>query len=374
MSPSSPLTRRVLLAAPAVLACAAAPRGVASSRAVTPLSGLHRRATRGNRFFGTAIDPGLLAHDPAYMARVPQECGIVVSESAFKWGALRPRPDAYSFDGADALAEYAARHGLPLRGHTLLWHKDNPAWLDEALTPAGGERLLTEHIRAVAGHFRGRVVHWDVANEAVWPPDGRPGGLRDSPWHRALGPAALDLAFHACAEADPAPLRFLNEDQIEYAWDAHARKRGAVLDLLADLLARGVPVQALGMQAHLEAGVTDLDQTALARFCADVASLGLRIAVTELDVRDNRLPADPAIRDAEVAAHARAYLDAVLPCPAVLGVLTWGLSDRRTWLNDEIPRADGLPQRALPLDAALRRKPLWHALAAAFESAPPRPA
>ena len=376
MTPPFPSTRRALLVASAALVSgAAAPGASTSPRAVVPPPpGLHHRATRGNRFFGTAIDPGLLAHDPAYMARVPQECGIVVSESALKWGALRPRPDAYSFAGADALADYAARHALALRGHTLLWHKDNPAWLDETLTPASGERLLVEHVRAVVGHFRGRVVHWDVANEAVWPPDGRPGGLRDSPWHRALGPAALDLAFHACAEADPAPLRFLNEDQIEYAWEPHARKRDAVLELLAGLLARGVPVQALGMQAHLEAGVSELDQVALARFCGDVASLGLRIAVTELDVRDNRLPATPAVRDADVAAHARAYLDAVLPCPAVLGVLTWGLSDRRTWLNDEIPRADGLPQRALPLDARLRRKPLWHAIAAAFEAAPPRPA
>lgn len=374
MSPPAAPTRRMLLAAPAALACAAAPPRAAASEAAPPAPGLHRQAARGNRSFGTAIDPGVLAHDPAYMACVPQECGVVVSESAFKWAALRPGPDVYAFAGADALARYAARHGLDLRGHTLLWHKGNPAWLDEALTSATGERLLVEHVRAVVGHFRGRVAQWDVANEAVWPPDGRPGGLRDSLWYRALGPASLDLAFHACAEADPAALRVLNEDQIDYAWPAHARKRGAVLDLLAGLLARGVPVQALGMQAHLEAGVAELDQTALARFCDDVASLGLRLVVTELDARDNRLPADPAIRDAEVAAHTRAYLDAVLPCPAVLGVLTWGLSDRRSWLNDEIPRADGLPQRALPLDAELRRKPMWHAIAAAFESAPPRPA
>lgn len=183
----------------------------------------------------------------------------------------------------------------------------------------------------------------------------------------------LDIAFGACAAADPPALRLLNEDQIDYAWPAHERKRGAVLELLARLRARGVPVQALGIQAHLEAGVPELDQMALERFCADVASLGLRIVVTELEVRDNRLAADPATRDAAVAAHARAYLDAVLPSPAVLGVLTWGLTDRRSWLNEEIPRADKLTQRALPLDARLRRKPLWNAIAAAYEAAPIRP-
>ncbi len=110
----------------------------------------------------------------------------------------------------------------------------------------------------------------------------------------------------------------------------------------------------------------------LAKFCADVASLGCKIVVTELDVRDNRIAGDAATRDAAVASHARAFLDAVLSCPAVMGVLSWGLSDRRTWLNDDMPRDDKQAQRALPLDADLRRKPLWTALADAFAAAPAR--
>lgn len=361
-----PLARRALLGAGAATALGGA--------APAPSPGLNRLAHRSNRFFGAAVDHATLVGDPAAMTRVAAECGMVVAENAFKWRALRPSPDTFAFAEADALAGWAGRYALQVRGHALLWHKGNPDWLDGALTPRTGERLLLQHVRTVAGHFRRRLVHWDVANEVVWPADGKPGGLRDSVWHRALGPAMLDIAFGACAATDPPALRFLNEDGIDYAWEPHVRKRAAVLELLAGLRARGVPVQALGIQAHLEAGVAELDQKALERFCADVASLGLRIVVTELDVRDNRLPADPALRDAEVAAHARAYLDAVLPSPAVLGVLTWGLSDRRTWLNDELPRADKLPQRALPLDARLRRKRLWHAIAAAYEAAPLRPA
>jgi len=142
--------------------------------------------------------------------------------------------------------------------------------------------------------------------------------------------------------------------------------------LLARLKARGVPVQALGLQAHLQAGVKELNQTQLAQFCADVAALGLKIVITELDVRDNRVAGDPALRDEAVASQARAYLDAVLTCPAVMGVLSWGLSDRRSWLNDELPRDDKLVQRPLPLDSELRRKPLWQAIADAFAAAPPR--
>ena len=369
------LHRRRMVAAPLAAAAAfAVPGCAASDAAAVPVlpPGLQSRARARNRFFGSAVDPAMLSGNAGYMNHVAAECGIVVGETQFKWGALRPKPDAYSFGPADALATWAERRAIQLRGHALLWHMDNPAWLAEQLTPQSAEYLLTTHIRTVCGHFRRRVVHWDVANEVLRVQDGKPGGWRDSPWFRALGPHMLDVAFAACAGTDPLPLRFLNEDQIEYSWTDHARKRAAILEQLAALKRRGVPVQALGIQAHLEAGVPELDQKALQAFVADVAAMGLKIAVTELDVRDNRLQATIPQRDAEVAAHARAYLDAVLPHPAVLGVLTWGLADSRSWLNDDIPRDDKLPQRALPLDADLRRKPLYDAIAAAFDAAPAR--
>ena len=98
------------------------------------------------------------------------------------------------------------------------------------------------------------------------------------------------------------------------------------------------------------------------------------VIVTELDVRDQRLPASVSARDTAVAAHARAWLDAVLPNPAVLGVLSWGLSDRASWLNDKFARPDGLKQRGLPLDEDLGRKKLWTALANSIDSTAPRPA
>jgi endo-1,4-beta-xylanase len=334
--------------------------------------GLNERAMRNGRFYGAAIDDHILADDPAYMKQVVHECGILVSEAAFKWGALRPKAEEYDFGAADRLAGFAERHAMMLRGHTLLWHKDNPAWLTESLTPGNAAKLLRDHIRTVAGHFRNRVVHWDVVNEVLQPADGKPLGLRDSLWTRALGAECIDIAFHACAEADPAPLRCINEYGLDYTWPEEEAKRQTMLALLARLKSRGVPVQALGLQAHLQAGVKELDQTKLAQFCADVAAMGLKIVITEFDVRDNRVGGDPALRDAAVASQGRAYLDAVLTCPAVLGVLSWGLSDRRSWLNDELPRDDKLAQRPLPLDADLRRKPLWQAMADAFAAAPPR--
>jgi endo-1,4-beta-xylanase len=355
------LTRRSLLAAPAMLTVGAAAR--APVYKVPPVTtGLNHQARLHGRFYGSAIDDSILRTDAEYMAHVPVECGVLVGESSFKWAAIRPKPTVFDFSAADRLMAYARHHHLDIRGHTLVWQDYNPAWLAEQLTPANAEQTLTDHIKRVTTHFRGKLIHWDVVNEALWLPDNNPKGLRNGPWYKTLGARYIDIAFHACAESDPHALRFINDYGLDYTWPDQDRKRGAMLDLLADLVHRGIPVQGLGMQAHLEAGVEQLDQKTLAKFVADIASLGLKVAITELDIRDNREPADIPTRDAAVAAQGKAFLDAVLENPAVLGIVTWGLSDRRTWLNQQWPRADGLPQRPLPLDTELNRKPLWTAI------------
>ncbi len=342
-------------------------------RAALAEPGLHKRALIGGRFYGAAIDSHVLTADRAFMNAVADECGVITAETAFKWAALHPAANRYSWAQADQIMRYAERAGMQVRGHTLLWHEQNPRWLVDSLTPQNAERILDSHITTVCRRYRRRLTHWDVANEVLWPADKQPMGLRNSLWFRTLGPRMLDIAFHACAEADPGALRFINDFGLDYTWPDNEAKRQAMLTLLSDLKARGVPVQGLGMQAHLEAGVDSaLNQKVLEKFCNDVASLGLQIAITELDIRDNRLPADPATRDAAVAAHGRAFLDAVLSCPAVIGVVSWGLSDRRTWLNDQMPRPDWMPQRPLPLDTELRRKKLWQSIAASLDAASKR--
>lgn len=370
------LSRRFLLAGGAAGltagADAAPPLGTVTRAAPrSSAAGLHSRALHKGLFYGAAVDLAAL-RDTALMTHVATECGMIAPENSFTWSQLRPRPDHFAFDRAEMMAGYAARHNFRLRGRALVWHRNNPDWLDQVITGENAEKLLTSHIHEVAGHFRRRVAQWDVVNEPVAPDDGNLLGLRSTRWLRALGPRYLDLAFHACAAADPSALRVLNEQRLDYAVPEQERRRNAILELLADLTSRGVPVQALGLQAHLFAAEFRLNQTVLAKFCDDVAALGLRIVVTEMDIRDNELPAAVAARDHAVAAHGRAYLDAVLSSQAVIGVVTWGLSDRRTWLNDQMPRLDRLPQRPLPLDAEMRRKPLWGSMAVAFDTVPAR--
>jgi len=335
--------------------------------------GLHAHAHNKGMFYGCALNSMALSNDLGLVEHALAESGIVVSENAFKWDALRHDPKKYDFALADALANWAQSHQLQLRGHTLVWHEVNPDWVEPALTSRSvAEKILTDHIKTVVGRYAGRIAHWDVVNEVLQEDDKKPNNLRDTLWSRALGPAYLDIAFNATAAADPKALRVLNEYGTEYGIDWMIRKRGQLLDLCADLVHRKVPIQAVGLQAHLDAGELNIDQKGLSKFVANIASLGLKVIVTEFDVRDQRLPSSVSARDTAVAAHARAWLDPVLANPATLGVLSWGLSDRATWLNNNFPRPDGLPERPLPLDSDLNRKKLWTAMAAAFDAAPPR--
>jgi endo-1,4-beta-xylanase len=135
------------------------------------------------------------------------------------------------------------------------------------------------------------------------------------------------------------------------------------------LLHDRVPVHALGVQGHLRAAdfqAGKFDARGYRRFLRDVADRGLKILVTELDVLDDGLPADNRVRDRAVADSYARYLDAALSEPAVASVMTFGLSDRYTWLQEDYPREDGAPRRPLPYDDQLRPKPAYQALSAAL--------
>lgn len=358
------LSRRTLLAGAA--ACLAA----GPARAMAP-DGLAASAARVGVVFGSAAVHPMLVTDLGYRAALARECGMLVCENATKMAAILPRPDLVTYEAADATVALAAANGMRMRGHTLIWHEAIPDWVRPRIAGPGAETFMRQWIASAAGHFRGRFESWDAVNEIVAPEEGRPDGLRRSPWLAALGPRYVDLAFQILNEVDPSAAGVWNENDCEQAAPWMDARRALVLRTLEGLKRRGVPIRRFGMQAHLYS-TFPLDEVKLRAFLREVAGLGLAIEITELDVDDRAYPADIAARDRAVADLGRRFLDVVLDESAVLNVLTWNLTDRGTWLNTSPirRRPDGLPQRALPLDDSYRRKPLWHAMKRAFEGAP----
>lgn len=349
---------------------------------LSPGRSLRECARERGLYFGAAVDPdrldveGLAAgrSRDGYTTLVNAEAGMVVAENAMKWKALRPTPSTFDFTAADQLMRFAALAGQQVRGHNLCWHQALPDWFRETASGVNARQLLVDHIRTVAGRYRGRIHSWDVVNEAIEPADGRPDALRHSPWLTLLGPEYIEIAFRAAAEADPLARLTYNDYGIEAESPEQNVKRGQVLLLLRRLKVRGVPLHAVGIQGHLLAGGPAFGP-GLVNFIREAARMGLEVYITELDVNTRAVPGGAAEQDAAVASLYRSFLSQVLAEPNVPLVLIWGLTSAFSWLNDPGEswghRPDGSRQRPLPFDDRLEPTPTFQAIEQAIRLAHP---
>ncbi|GAB4184455.1 MAG: endo-1,4-beta-xylanase [Coleofasciculaceae cyanobacterium] len=341
-----------------------------------------RAAAKGITYGAAGRYPDFILN-PKLAARYAQECALLVPEWEFKWfiewypkwpvpnHPLRPSPESFDFTAADWMANFSQTHNLKFRGHTLVWHLSLPPWFKETVNHQNAEKFLVEHIQKVAGHYAGKMHSWDVVNEAINIYDGLPNNLQKTPWLEFLGADYIDIAYRAAAQADPNALLVYNDFGVEYEDPDSDKKKAAILRLLERLKSKGTPIHALGIQAHLDGSSTS-GFTKLRKFLSEVASLGLQIMITELDVIDEKVPSDITVRDRIIANVYKEFLSVVLDEPAVKTVITWGLSDGYTYHTDFHARSDGMAVRPLPLDAELKPKLAWNAIASAFDSAPNR--
>ena len=342
---------------------------------------LRKLAAEKGLLYGTTVAAAQITGDPPFADLVRQEASLVVAENEMKWQVInRGAPGDDDFAPADTIATFAAANKLVLRGHNLLWYHRTPEWFFDLPDKAAQRQAVVEHIHRLAGRYRGRIHSWDVVNEPIEPKDGRPDGLRTAVFLETLGPEYLDLAYRTARDADPNARLVVNEYDVELDAPEQEARRIALLHLLEGMRRSGTPVDAVGIQAHLTAaGGPPFSASLLRRFLADIASLGLTIQITELDVTDEKVPADVTVRDNLVADTYRRFLNAALDEPAVKMVVTWGLSDRHSWIVRRETyqakwRIDDAASRPLPFDADLEAKPAFDAIAGAFAHAPERKA
>ncbi|PXA96916.1 glycoside hydrolase family 10 [Nostoc sp. 3335mG] len=311
--------------------------------------------------YGAAIRTEAMLEDPVYRQAVIEHCQIVVSEGNLKWFDVRPDRDTFDFARSDLLMDFAEEHGMEMRGHTLVWYAANPEWVEAIASPEEARTELVRHIETVVQHYGERVRSWDVVNEPLADFPTKDAPYRDSVWLRHLGPDYIELALRTAHAAAPHAQLVINEFDIEQPTDKSRAKRKAVLDLVSDLKARGAPLHAIGLQGHLQGDIA-IDKPGLTSFVAELTAMGMPVLVTELDVIDNLLPGPIAERDAMVAGRARDFLEAIGAAARPEAVITWGLSDLHTWVPIWFSRADGLPNRPLPLDVTFEPKPLMRVI------------
>ncbi|MGO9046538.1 MAG: endo-1,4-beta-xylanase [Xanthobacteraceae bacterium] len=316
-------------------------------------------ARAGQRIpYGACVNLTPFLKESDYRIALETYCQQLTPEFGLFWDYLRPARGQFNFDFADKVLAFAEINEMTMRGHTLVWYGAMPNWTKEISSTAEAERELTGHIEKVVARYRGKIKTWHVVNEPIDDARGTVGALRPSVWLQHLGPKYIDMAFRLAHRVDPAAELVLNEYDIECVGATFSTRRRALLTLVRDLLARGVPLHGIGLQGHIQ-GKYQIDEDGLSSFVSEVKSLGLSVHVTELDVIDKELPGPIPVRDAIVAARAHDFLRAVFAAARPSVIATWGITDRYTWVPTWNKREDGLANRPLPLDEHYQPKPLW---------------
>ena len=369
-------TTRVRGAAVATAALAAVALSLTAAQAAPPQPTLRGEAPRDLKI-GTAVwgQRDLLDYDrkhpTEFQSILAAEFNSITPENDMKWAEIHPEPDVYDFSGADAIVAFAQANNMEVRGHTLLWHSQNPEWVTEAAatwTCDEARAVLEDHITTVVGRYAGQIYEWDVANE-IFQDDWDAGGVRlrteANPFLAACSEDPVALigdAFRWADAADPDALLFLND----YNAEGINNKTNAYYALVQELLADGVPIDGMGSQGHLslQYGFDDTIQENFERF----AALGLKVAVTEADVR-MPLGEDGEPTAEQIALQAERYdamLQACLNVPACTSFTVWGFDDGRSWVPFVFPEG-----YATIMTGDFEKKPAYYAMLETLTNATP---
>lgn len=363
------LCRRFTLAGAAVwfatglVGCAR--RGQVTTQPLAPMTLRSVAASRGITV-GAAVSSRRLS-DPFLAEILRSEFSQLEPENEMKFALIHPRantdPHPYNFNGADALVSFAREHELLVRGHTLVWHRQLPSWISqESYGEAELSAILHDHITTVVGHYRSDVYAWDVVNEAF----NDDGSLRDTIWYNkpgigraTQGTRYIEQAFSWARAANQTAKLFYND----YDAEPVNPKSNAIYAMAVDFKKRGVPLDGIGFQLHVDPAFNnpatfDSFRANMRRF----AELGLEIHFTEVDVR---------LKDSSAAslnAQALVYTEIVKVClafPSCKMIQTWGITDKYSWIPGWYPGFGW----ALPWDANYARKPAYFAMRDALLSA-----
>lgn len=302
---------------------------------------------------GTAVNiPQTDGQDEKGAKIITENFNAIVAENCMKSEVIQPTENVFNWDGADKLVNFGQKNGLTITGHCLIWHSQAPKWFftDSKGKPVSRDTLIErmhKHIAAVVGRYKGKILGWDVVNEAI----NDNGTFRETPFYKIIGSDYIDLAFKFAHEADPKAELYYNDYSM-----SNPSRRAAVCRIIRHLKSIGCRIDAVGMQSH-----NGLDYPDLKEYEASIdsfANCGVKVMFTELDL--NLLPNPAHFGGAEIS-QKYLYDKKYNPYPDGLDkamnkkfetryidffkiykkhanqisrVTLWGVSDKNTWLND----------------------------------------
>jgi endo-1,4-beta-xylanase len=286
----------------------------ASGAAASSASTLGAAAAASNRYFGTCMSQSQ-ASNSGWTTIAKREFNMITPENEMKPDATEPSQNNFSFSAGDTIYNWATQNGMRVRGHCLAWHSQQPSWWG-SISGTTLRNAMISHINGVMAHYKGKLYHWDVVNEAY--ADG--GGGRRQSNLQATGNDWIEVAFKTARAADGSVKLCYNDYNTDNWSDA---KTQGVYSMIKDFKSRSVPVDCVGFQTHMTGGssLPSNHQTTLSSF----AALGVDVALTEVDVTN---------------ADSTQYKNLTADCMNVnhcAGITTWGIQDNQSWRSSESP-------------------------------------
>lgn len=319
---------------------------------------------KGKFYMGTALNENqILGKDAKSVELIKKHFNSIVAENCMKSEVIHPEEHRYDFTMADKFVEFGVENKMHIVGHTLIWHSQLAPWflVDEhgdEVTPALLKQRMRDHITTVVTRYRGRIHGWDVVNEAFMDD----GSYRPSKFYEILGEEFIELAFQYTYEADPTAELYYND----YSMSMPGR-RDAVVKLVKKLQAKGIRIDAIGLQGHMGLDFPELAdyETSIKAF----SNTGVKVMITEWDMTaipkvifkewgDHVVPwVNEGANIADTTAYNRDFNPYVDGLPkelaelwnnrmhdffelfekyeeSMLRVTAWGVSDNDSWRND----------------------------------------
>ena len=292
---------------------------------------------------GVAVSPRALQTDEGGL--VKQQFNSLTAENAMKSGPIHPVENFYNWAGGDSIAAFAKRNKMKMRGHCLVWHNQTPRWFfmdsttGKEVTKEVLLQRMKDHITTVVHRYKGTIYAWDVVNEVI--SDKADEFYRPSLFHKIIGEEFIAKAFEYAHAADPAALLFYNDYN-----EINPTKRAKIIKMVNDLRAKGVPVHAIGLQAHWAVNEPSPEQLDLT--LKEFSAVGLPLHITELDIsvypkEHNARDRKPEDYDTTFSAEKEAkQMEVYKMCfdyfrkykSSIKSVTFWNISDRHSWLDN----------------------------------------
>lgn len=324
---------------------------------------------------GTALNNRQIEEKDSLAAiLVPQQFNMATPENIMKAEVIHPKWDEYNFDLSDKLVAYGKKHNIKINAHTLIWHSQMPPFTRSIQSVDSFRTFFTNHINTIASRYDGKVLSWDVVNEAL----NEDGTMRKSVFLNKLGDNFVTEAFRLAQAAAPNTELYYNDYNNE-----QPAKRAGCISIIKKIQAAGVRIDGVGIQGHWHVGrvpFKDIEESIL-----QYAALGIKVMFTELDIEvlpRNFQGADVNTRMVDDGAKINPYVNGLPDSiqqkladdyanlfklflkhkDKVTRVTFWGVNDGQSWLNDWPVR--GRTNYPLLFDKQFKPKPAFYSVIA----------